>query len=280
METIKSFRFSDEWRDEYFLLNRVEPLSDKWREECRELLDRVLDHITKVDATDDPTEKRDLAFRTLCLVETLASITTGLARQLITEHYIGEVPIKDQSPTDFRLTCDAFLQQEIIALPRELAERLRISLLALNEGEVQPDLKPAKSTKKQAYTISRLKLIAFIHVHFLVGQGFEKQEAVRRVMVSFGHPHNDGREPFYSWRSRLIEMGTDKKHLEDLRMAAEAIGHTKKPGIIIKGTFPHLLLAFGPVLAITLEEYPLDRCGKLYQRAKKGEHVDLPPGMF
>lgn len=102
---------------------------------------------------------------------------------------------EEQFPPQHRPAFDRVL----VSLPRDTARRLGDALRALTEGEVAPLLAPASSGRRgRAWTRDRLRLRAIEHVLFLVGQGFTKAAARKRVSMATGAPE----ETLRAWEER------------------------------------------------------------------------------
>ncbi len=101
---------------------------------------------------------------------------------------VGSAYLKDRGPGD------PILNRRIMAevttraslMPAALRRDLSKGLKALNLGEVQPLLSPAKNQTRLAYTIWSYRLRAIEHVYFFWGMGEIKEEAFNKVGLAYG----------------------------------------------------------------------------------------------
>lgn len=161
-----------------------------------------------------------------------------------------------------------------IVLPREMFERLRNGMKALDQGEIHPIVQASQSGRHgPAWTRDEMQARALEHVSFLRGQGIVKDIARRRVANAMGM---GSIETLKSWE----KAGSDlRRHVFDLSgrlKAAEEAGRISIRGRR-DGDDAH---AFAFLLNIKAE--PLAAFGKRYRQlfetrtlVKGGDHSPI-----
>ena len=249
-----------------------------FRAEAHETLDRLLDAAQRIERERDRKKKALLAWSCAFDFSSLSSHLSTICYAIEGGFYVpSSDPDNDEdfiSIERWRQLVATLISNEI-PLNRHMKNDLTAALLALNHGEVQQVLKPSVTFKKKpAWTISRLQLLAFIHVYCLHGQGYTVTHARERVAKAYGYHHEGGHNTIRSWATRDLLTEYDKSYLKWIKEVSAQLGALLKSGV--DRSKMYTLETPAHALGSCMNHFDLETCGALYQKALRGEPIDVP----
>lgn len=190
------------------------------------ILAEILSRWEEFDKAQTGPERRTQSAReALMIAEKLYAVVAGWAR----DHLLSQMRATGRSGSlDERLwkALSAPAKRAILhgllshdpILPGPAGRELRLGLEALELGEVQPVLQPAKKGKHgKAHTLALLRLAALRHAAFRRGLGMTKKDATQKVADAF----KCAVDTLLTWEKRLPKDLGQTRVGEDLEGARE-----------------------------------------------------------